>query len=139
MYQHLPLQDPPKFTQIWIFGFKTNHLATMEERRNIRFDCSQNGLFISNSIHFCNCINSGIGSDFEFMNIAGLPCFSLYGISTREKNTKWQQKYQPNSHILKCQMPIKYTNVPNDAKIYQHFPFQSPPKYTQTVIFGMKI
>jgi hypothetical protein len=23
------LQDPPKFTQIWIFGLKTNHLATM--------------------------------------------------------------------------------------------------------------
>jgi hypothetical protein len=29
IYQHLPLQDPPKFTQIWIFGFKTNHLATL--------------------------------------------------------------------------------------------------------------
>jgi hypothetical protein len=24
-----PLQDPPKFTQIWIFGLKTNHLATL--------------------------------------------------------------------------------------------------------------
>jgi hypothetical protein len=23
------LQDPPKFTQIWIFGLKTNHLATL--------------------------------------------------------------------------------------------------------------
>jgi hypothetical protein len=22
MYQHLPLQDPPKFTQIWDFGFE---------------------------------------------------------------------------------------------------------------------
>jgi hypothetical protein len=21
-YQHLPLQDPPKFAQIWIFGLK---------------------------------------------------------------------------------------------------------------------
>jgi DNA topoisomerase IB len=28
-YQHLPLQDPPKFTQIWIFGLKTNHLAAL--------------------------------------------------------------------------------------------------------------
>jgi hypothetical protein len=27
--QHIPLQDPPKFTQIWIFGLKTNHLATL--------------------------------------------------------------------------------------------------------------
>jgi hypothetical protein len=23
------LQDPPKFTQLWIFGLKTNHLATL--------------------------------------------------------------------------------------------------------------
>jgi hypothetical protein len=23
------LQDPPKFTQIWIFGLKRNHLATL--------------------------------------------------------------------------------------------------------------
>jgi hypothetical protein len=23
------LQDPPQFTQIWIFGLKTNHLATL--------------------------------------------------------------------------------------------------------------
>jgi hypothetical protein len=29
IYQHLPLQDPPKFTQIWIFGLKTNHLTTL--------------------------------------------------------------------------------------------------------------
>jgi hypothetical protein len=29
IYQHLPLQDPPKFIQIWIFGLKINHLATL--------------------------------------------------------------------------------------------------------------
>jgi hypothetical protein len=29
IYQHLPMQDPPNFTQIWIFGLKTNHLATL--------------------------------------------------------------------------------------------------------------
>jgi hypothetical protein len=28
IYQHLPSQHPPKFTQIGIFGLKTNHLAT---------------------------------------------------------------------------------------------------------------
>jgi hypothetical protein len=28
-YQHLPLQDPPKFTQIGTFGFKIYHLATL--------------------------------------------------------------------------------------------------------------
>jgi hypothetical protein len=27
--KHLPLQDPPIFPQIWIFGLKTNHLATL--------------------------------------------------------------------------------------------------------------
>jgi hypothetical protein len=29
-YQHFPLQDPPKFTQIGIFGSKTNHLASLK-------------------------------------------------------------------------------------------------------------
>jgi hypothetical protein len=33
VYQHLPLHDPPKFTQIWIFGLKTNHLATLPTTR----------------------------------------------------------------------------------------------------------
>jgi hypothetical protein len=28
IYQYLPSQDRPKFTQIVIFGLKTNHLAT---------------------------------------------------------------------------------------------------------------
>jgi hypothetical protein len=31
IYQHLRLQDPPKFTQIWIFGLKIYHLATLLE------------------------------------------------------------------------------------------------------------
>jgi hypothetical protein len=29
IYQHLPLQDPPKITQIWVFGMKIYHLATL--------------------------------------------------------------------------------------------------------------
>jgi hypothetical protein len=32
-YQHLPLQDPLNFTEIGIFGLKTNHLATLVESR----------------------------------------------------------------------------------------------------------
>jgi hypothetical protein len=28
-YQHLQLPDSPKFTQIWIFGLKMCHLATL--------------------------------------------------------------------------------------------------------------
>jgi hypothetical protein len=27
--QHFPFEGPPKFTQIWIFGLKINHLATL--------------------------------------------------------------------------------------------------------------
>jgi hypothetical protein len=29
MYQHLPLQDPPKCIQSWVVGLKINHLATL--------------------------------------------------------------------------------------------------------------
>jgi hypothetical protein len=36
IYQHLPLQDPPKFTQNGIFGLKIYHLATL-----VRADGSQ--------------------------------------------------------------------------------------------------
>jgi hypothetical protein len=30
-YKYFQFQDPPKFTQIWIFGLKRNHLADPEE------------------------------------------------------------------------------------------------------------
>jgi hypothetical protein len=30
IYQDFPLQGPQKFTQIGIFGLKTNHLATQQ-------------------------------------------------------------------------------------------------------------
>jgi hypothetical protein len=33
IYQHFPFYGPPKFTQIWIFGVKTNHLATLVHLR----------------------------------------------------------------------------------------------------------
>jgi hypothetical protein len=39
-------------------------------------------------------------------------------------------------------MALKYTKLPqnisNEHKIYQHFPLQDPPKYTQNAIFGIK-
>jgi hypothetical protein len=40
IYQHLPYQDHPKFAQIWNFGSKTNHLATLMQSRS-------NGSFIT--------------------------------------------------------------------------------------------
>jgi hypothetical protein len=33
MHQHIPLQDPQKFTQIGIFGLKICHLATLINMR----------------------------------------------------------------------------------------------------------
>jgi hypothetical protein len=32
IYRHFQLQDPPKLTQIGIFGLKMNHLATLAAR-----------------------------------------------------------------------------------------------------------
>jgi hypothetical protein len=29
-YSNIPIQGPPKFTQLGIFGSKTNHLATLQ-------------------------------------------------------------------------------------------------------------
>jgi hypothetical protein len=40
-------------------------------------------------------------------------------------------------------MAKRYTKwlsiIPNGHKIYPHFPFQGPPKYTRTGIFGLKL
>jgi hypothetical protein len=35
IYQHLSLHHPPKFTQIWNFGLKIYHLATLIFRERI--------------------------------------------------------------------------------------------------------
>jgi hypothetical protein len=54
-----------------------------------------------------------------------LPDFSWYNIPKRGKI--------PNDHELN-QTAIKYfqfPNRPNGHKIYQHFPLQDPPKFTQ--------
>jgi hypothetical protein len=56
------------------------------------------------------------------------------------QNTKTGKIYQNSNKMY--QMAIRYTkwlsNIPNDHKIYQQFPFQGPPKYTQIWIFGLK-
>jgi hypothetical protein len=50
--------------------------------------------------------------------------------------------YNTSRQELIYQMTTKYTNwpqnIPNDHDLYQHFPFQGPPKYTQIVIFWGK-
>jgi hypothetical protein len=49
----------------------------------------------------------------------------------------------PNYHKLYLYMVIKYIKWPqnrsNVHKIYYHLPMQSPPKFTQIAIFGLKI
>jgi hypothetical protein len=53
IYQHLPLQDPPKFTQFGIFGLKINHLATSmwnrrRRRKSRKFYWRKNLHFLTN-------------------------------------------------------------------------------------------
>jgi hypothetical protein len=48
----------------------------------------------------------------------------------------------PNDHKM-YQIAIQYNKwlqyIPNFRKIFQHFPFQGPPKHTQIGIFGLKM
>jgi hypothetical protein len=50
-------------------------------------------------------------------------------------------KNTPNYHKM-YQTAIRNTkwlsNIPNGHRIYQHFTFRGPPKFTQTGIFGLK-
>jgi hypothetical protein len=36
------VQNPQKFTQIWIFGLKTNHLATLMYIENVEIEFGKN-------------------------------------------------------------------------------------------------
>jgi hypothetical protein len=49
----------------------------------------------------------------------------------------------PKDHYINYQKAIQYTKwpkyMPNGHKIYPHFPFQGPPKFTQMWILGLKI
>jgi hypothetical protein len=57
------------------------------------------------------------------------------------QHTKTGKMYQKTTKYI-YQMAIKYfqwpQNRPNGHKIYQHFPLQYPPKFTQIGIFGLK-
>jgi hypothetical protein len=44
------LQDPPKFTQIWIFGLKTNHLATLLGVQKFKHGCIRESTHDTNQI-----------------------------------------------------------------------------------------
>jgi hypothetical protein len=66
------------------------------------------------------------------------------------QSTKMGKIYVPNGHKI-YPMPAKYTKwpqnitnghkigIPIDRKIYQNLQWQDPPKFTQIVLFGLKI
>jgi hypothetical protein len=60
--------------------------------------------------------------------------FSVKYTKTWRNVQKRSQHFQMATQYNKCPL-----NIPNGHKIYQYFPFQGPPKYTQGGIFGMKI
>jgi hypothetical protein len=62
----------------------------------------------------------------QVARLQGCQIFLGPNIPKRHKYTKGPQT-TPNGHTL-FQVAINYTKWP---KIYQHFPFQGPPKYTQ--------
>jgi hypothetical protein len=53
IYQHLPLQDPPKFAQIRMFGLKmVYHLATLFQTKFIS-DLGGGELCVLDQVEFC--------------------------------------------------------------------------------------
>jgi hypothetical protein len=58
MYQHFTFQGPPKYTQIWIFGWKTYHLATLwEECLSVRLCIASVAVrSLSPSVISCPCV-----------------------------------------------------------------------------------
>jgi hypothetical protein len=51
IYQHLPLQDPPKFTQIGILGLKIYHLATLPSLAKVHFSPALRYLHLCTYMH----------------------------------------------------------------------------------------
>jgi hypothetical protein len=72
IYQHLPFKGPPKFTQICIFGLKTNHLATlvMSTILRLQFGGRQNNVRSTVCV-FVACRN--LNSAFTYTDLKPLP------------------------------------------------------------------
>jgi hypothetical protein len=90
-YSQLPFQDPPKFTQIWIFGWKKYHLATLPEET-----CLISGI-ANYLIGFGNTTRKRATG--KTLSVTGVARFFL------EQNTKTVGKYQitdklPNEHKI---------------------------------------
>jgi hypothetical protein len=67
--------------------------------------------------------------------LPGLPDLSW------SKHTRTVKVYQMTTNYTKrlCIIPDGHKLYQTAVKVYQHFPFQGPPKYTQLGIFGPKI
>jgi hypothetical protein len=86
-YQHLPLQDPTKFTHIWSFGLKTNHLATLQRSSPQK-----------KTSHKSHCVRNEVEVQFVSTKLekeAGLPDFSW------SKHTKMGRIYQMTANFTK--------------------------------------
>jgi hypothetical protein len=121
MFQDFPKEDAPKFTQLGIFGLKTNLLAALL-LRTFRM-----------VIVFCySCYETTSTSSWK--KISRVARFFLVQKYQNGKNV-------PNDHKL-YQTAVNYTkwpkNIPNGHKILQHFQFQGPPNFTKSGIFGLK-
>jgi hypothetical protein len=82
-------------------------------------------------------------------SLAGLPFFLVQTyqigktIPNKHKLNQMDIHYPKWTYICTKWTYITYTkwheNIPNGHKIYQHFPFQGPPKFTQIRILGLRI
>jgi hypothetical protein len=77
-------------------------------------------------------------------NVAAKPIYCQYyqgcqifcpNIPKRGKTPNGHKLYQT---VINCAKLI-IQNVPNDHKIYKHFPFKGHPKYTRIGMFGIEI
>jgi hypothetical protein len=97
------------------------------------------GLILRNSFSVENYLDKFYSTNFEE--------------SFTQKNHKYKI-YLHNLNSTKVQLPDFFFNIPNGknipntkllqnipncSKIYQHLPWQDPPKFTQIGIFGLKI
>jgi hypothetical protein len=82
---------------------------------------------------------SGLGplaSTFLASRVARFFLVHTWSYQNGLKCTKWAQNV-PNGHI---NIPnVRKIHIPNGHKIYQHFPIEGPPKFTQIGILGLKI
>jgi hypothetical protein len=90
------LQDPPKFIQIWIFGLKTNHLATLHlEKKTSFFFCFVETLYFPQEVSLFSF--GGLKANTE----------NIISIRVARFFLEHDTKNVPNGHKI-SQMFVKY-------------------------------